>query len=473
MSRSDWPRRNQCLRRLGMVVAAAVTIGAAGTSAFAQSHNRDAIGDILARGDGGGRLAQAQPRQGPAQKQRSQPTVQAPSRMQPGTGSADATPILEPSPAADDARAGDASHEQAQRLMKAIDAILQDTARNRGEVRKLPSRDEFVVPPLFTETREDREAKVKNLLDSTLAIVTDVPVVEVQKRIETLRKNIRDLDDQIVRLREKQLTAPKEGFLPGVVTDTVDSLTKQIEDAKLRIEANRGEIGKAKSEVYEGLAKSGIQMTPEQVDLLLDGVLSGDLVRLVAVFNSAKVIDGQLAKLMAQSGENIGAARRYFAMHAALFAMVVHAQDLAVGKIDGHYLPKLEAIAKDIAAARQRTGELLKAENRADQRRVLEANRESQRLADEAAKGYRRYLIQQREQVAKARRRAAHDLKIADNTYETVEASFQLRQLMKDSATSFEALQKLEAPTFEQIFRNEELRKEFENLTRKLDQPSS
>ena len=32
---------------------------------------------------------------------------------------------------------------------------------------------------------------------------------------------------------------------------------------------------------------------------------------------------------------------------------------------------------------------------------------------------------------------------------------------------------KIEAPTFEQIFRNEELRREFEALTRKLDQPTS
>ena len=41
------------------------------------------------------------------------------------------------------------------------------------------------------------------------------------------------------------------------------------------------------------------------------------------------------------------------------------------------------------------------------------------------------------------------------------------------AAASFEALQKLEAPTFDQIFKNEELRREFENLTRKLDAPSS
>ena len=53
------------------------------------------------------------------------------------------------------------------------------------------------------------------------------------------------------------------------------------------------------------------------------------------------------------------------------------------------------------------------------------------------------------------------------------EASVQLRNLMKESSASFEAIQKLEAPSFEQIFKNDELRREFENLTRKLDTPTS
>ncbi len=437
------------------------------SSAVAQTSTRDTISDMLKRQD---RVAQSAPTQS-APAQRGQPApLPAPK--------AQAAPAPPQSPAVQseppkDPREGDAAFEQAQRLMKAIDAILQDTAKNRGEAKKLPSKDEFIIPPVWTETKEDREKKIRDLLDAVLGVVTDVPVVDVQKKIETLRKNIRDLDDRIVKLREKQLTAPKDGVLPGYVTDTVDSLAKDVEDTKKRIEGNRQEIAKSKADIQVALSQSGVHLAAEQVDLLLDGVLSGDLVRLVAVFNSAKVIDGQLAKLMTQSGENVGAARKYFAMHAALFAMLVHAQDSLIGKIDKQYLPKLEAITKDITAARTKTNDLLRAENRPDQRRALEANRESQKLADEAAKGYRRYLLQQREQVAKARQRATHDLRIADNTYETVEASFQLRQLMKDSSTSFEAIQKLEAPTFEQIFRNEELRREFENLTRKLDAPSS
>ena len=382
-------------------------------------------------------------------------------------------PILAPPAPEKDPREGDPNFEQAQRLMKAVEALLQDAAKNRGEARKLPSEKDFLMKPLWTETKEDREKKIRDLLDAALGIVTDVPVVEVQKKIEGLRKNIRELDDRIVKLREKQIGAPKDGMLPGLITDTVDSLGKDIDESKKKIELNREEIAKAKGEVMIALEKSGIKLAPEQVDLLIDSVLSGDLVRLVAVFNSAKLIDGQLGKLLLASGENIGAARKYFAMHAALFALLVHSQDLLVAKIDEQYLPKLSAIEHDIKAARLKTAELLKAENREDQKRALEANRDSQRLADDAAKAYRKYLLQQREQVANARRRATHDLRIADNTFETVEASYQLRNLMKDSAASFEALQKLEAPTFDQIFKNEELRREFENLTRKLDAPSS
>src|SRR5690606_1901748 len=112
--------------------------------------------------------------------------------------------------AARDPREGDASYEQARRLMAAIDAILQDTAKQRSEAKKLPGKDEFVLTPLWTETKEDREKKIRDLLDAALGIVTDVPVVDVQKKIEGLRKNIRELEERIVKAREKQLSAPKD-----------------------------------------------------------------------------------------------------------------------------------------------------------------------------------------------------------------------------------------------------------------------
>ena len=374
---------------------------------------------------------------------------------------------------APDPRAGDPAFEQAAKLLKAIDSVLQSTATNRAEAKKLPSKDEFLLPPVFTETRESRESKIKDLLDSALGIVTDVPVVDLQKKLEEARKAIREGDDHIADLKRRQLSAPKQATLAGYLNDTVDSLQREIDIAQKAIDDNKAVIASTKADIGEALARSGIKMSPGQLDLLLDSVLSGDLVRLVAVFNSAKLIDDQLAKGIQTGSSNLGAARKFFAMHAALFAMLVHAQDSLIGKIDTVYIPHLAAIGKDITAARADTKKLLKDQNREDQKKALEANLKSQDFADEVIAYYRGYLLQQREQLAQARMKAAKDLRIADNTYETVEASFELKQLIKDAAASFEAIQKLETPGFEQIFQNQELRQEFDNLTRKLDVAAS
>ena len=372
-----------------------------------------------------------------------------------------------------DPRAGDPAYEQAAKLLRAIDAILQDTASNRAEAKKLPSKDEFLLPPLFSETKESREDKIKTLLDSALGVVTDVPVVDLQKKLEEARRAIHAGEDHIADLKKRQLSAPKEATLAGYLNDTIDSLQREI-DAQAKANAgNKAVIASTKADIGEALAKSGIKMSQDQLDLLLDSVLSGDLVRLVAVFNSAKLIDDQLGKGIQTDASNLGAARKFFAMHAALFAMLVHAQDSLIGKIDTVYIPHLAAIGKDITAARNDTKKLLKEQNRDDQKKALEANLKSQDFADEVIAYYRGYLLQQREQLAKARIKAAKDLKIADNTYETVEASFELKQLIKDASASFEAIQKLETPGFEQIFQNQELRQEFDNLTRKLDVPAS
>ena len=167
-----------------------------------------------------------------------------------------------------DPREGDKEYEQAKRLMQAIDAILADAADQRTASQKLPSQDDFILTPLWTETKEDRQQRIQELLDAALGIATDVPVVDVQKRIEQRRKSIRKLEDRIVELREKQLTAPESSLLPGVISDTVSSLGDQIKGSEERITKNREDIDAAKNEIRQALAKSGLKMSEEQVDLL-------------------------------------------------------------------------------------------------------------------------------------------------------------------------------------------------------------
>jgi hypothetical protein len=366
----------------------------------------------------------------------------------------------------------DASALQSQALLGAIDKILRRAAAEREAAKTLPERDKFFIPPIFSETREEREIAVRELLDSALAIVTDAPVLQKQAEIKRYRDTIASLKERKAEYREKRLEAPQAGVMPSIFTETQESIDRAVTRIDEDIKAREADIARLKGEIRDALAAAGVSLSPEQVDLLLDSVLGGHLLKLVTAFEVAKVADKRLATLVNQSNEDLKAARRYFAMHAALFAMLVHAQELMIEQIDKVYLAKLDTIVMDIAKSRQTTRELIATATRDDQRKTLEANLKSQELSDRVARFYRDYLQTQRRMLADARQKMLLDLRIADNTYSTVEASFQLRTLMDEARTSFEALQRLEAPGFEQIFKNDNLRREFENLTQKLA-PSS
>jgi len=371
-----------------------------------------------------------------------------------------------------DPRADDEAYQRSQKLLKAIDDILKDAAEERAKARDLPREETFILPPLWSDTREDNEERVRTLLDSALEIVTDAPIVEMQETIAERRAAIDQMRDEITELKQEKMSAPDDGWLPGVLSDTRGSIDEAIEELERRIAENRADIEEKKAAIHNALDDAGIKIAREQLDLLLDSVLGGDLLKLVAAFEAASGIDQRLGELLEASADNPKAARRYFAMHASLFAMLLHAQDTVIEKIDGEYMVKLQAILTDIRQARKETYRLLAGENRPDQQRALDANLKAQNFAEKAAGVYKDYLETQRKQLVEARKRTIRDLRIADNTYRTVEASFQLRALMQNSRATFEAIRRLEAPGFEQIFRNESLRKEFEQLTRELA-PSS
>lgn len=386
----------------------------------------------------------------------------------PGAGAERSPPAAETQAAERDPRADDEAYQRSQRLLDAIDSLLAQAAEERAKTRDLPSQDNFVIPPLWSDTREANEERVRRLLDSALEIVTDAPIVGMQEEIAAHRSAIAKMRDQITRLKQQRLAAPEDGFLPGVFTETKQTIDKAIAGLERRVAENRAGIESTKGRIRQALEDAGVTIAPDQLDLLLDSVLGGDLLRLVAAFDAASAIDRRLGELLDAAQDNPKAARRYFAMHASLFAMLVHAQDMLIDKIDTQYMVKLQAILTDIRRTRQETYRLLAQQNRPDQKRALDANLEAQNFAEKAAGVYKDYLQAQRKQLIKALRRTLRDLRIADNTYRTVEASFQLRVLMQNSRETFEAIRRLEAPGFERIFRNESLRKEFEQLTREL-----
>ena len=113
--------------------------------------------------------------------------------------------------------------------------------------------------------------------------------------------------------------------------------------------------------------------------------------------------------------------------------MLVQAQDATIAKIDTQYMPKLEAILADIQAAKAQDGQA--AQGGKPPRSAARARCQPGKPED---RGRRRQGLPALPAAAARADRQGPDPgdarpEIADNTYETVEASVQLRNLMRDS----------------------------------------
>ncbi len=371
-----------------------------------------------------------------------------------------------------DPRAGDPGHERSRRLFGALKEILDEAAKSR--MRQQTDPETGVSGFMLRQFGADEGTRVRDLLGSAFEMMTDAPVAEMQKQIGEARGEIETMKGQIAELREQRIAAPEDGGWESWLglSDDQNTLTDAISELERRIGEQEKRIAAQKQAFADAMTAAGAPLTNEQVDLLLESVTGKDLVELAAAYEAVRGVSEHLRQLMDESGEGLTFAKRYYGMHTALIALLVESQSQFLSQIDEGYMPKLDAIEDDIADAARQTERLLDDDPTEAQREALEANARSQKVATDALALYRDYLRRQRTQVAEARERTVKELRVADNTLRTVDASYQLREVMENAATSFEALQSLESPGFERLFRNEQLRREFKELTDKLSPAS-
>jgi len=366
-----------------------------------------------------------------------------------------------------DPRVADIDHRRMQRLFGDVRSVLEEAAEARGDIDGESSLTALFTRPLGY----DAQSRTNRLLADAFDVVSGAPVTEIQSDIRNRRRAIDTLRAEISRLREARISAPEDAGLNGTLGLAKDRATidDEIDETHARIAGNEMAIRNAKLRFLDAMRAAGTPVSEDEADLLLDSVTGEDVIRIAAAYNAARGVSRQLLALLDQTDEDLGTAKRYYAMHTALLAVLVHAQTTFIAKIDEDYLPRLDAITRDVTAARTETERLLSQPGTERQRDALEANIQSQSIAFEAAEFYRQHLADQRAGVAEARRDAVRELRIADNTLRTVDASFQLRSMMESATMSFEALQNLQSPGIERIFRNDQLRREFRELSDRLN----
>ncbi len=311
--------------------------------------------------------------------------------------------------------------------------------------------------------KASNQEEIDALLDDAVTILSTSPVQRYRERIRAVQTEIDSARAAVADYRQRRVSAPPESNVKRTVAD-YDRLIAEKESEIGRLQERLAGI---KREFAAAVRALGVELSDEQVEFLLSTVVGDNMVDLGILFDNVKAVTAQLEKLVAESGEDLQSARRYYGMYVVLLRALNRMHWKIHEAIGEQYVPQIDSI---VARAQGLTAETRELQRSAPAKReLLEANLEAQRLTIEAGGVYRQYLLDQAAQVARAQKELEKDIAAAWNTYETVRVSGELVGLVRSSQRLLEGLMNRQVPAL-RPFENLEMRREFEKLTEQLRQ---
>ncbi len=315
----------------------------------------------------------------------------------------------------------------------------------------------------FSDDKESLRDDLDLILDKTLVLLEDESINDYRNKIEDLNQLIDESKGNVSTYREEKITAPRS----SMVKTTKENYEKKIADEKLNIITYQTEIEKIKTHFKERLQDIGVDLSEEQIDILLARVDADDIIQMSVIFDVLKKITNQLMELTQESGEDLKQAKKYYGMHVVLLELVNHMQQKYIDKVKAVYIPKIDTIIGDTVKTKNDAKQHISEDS--DLKRIagFKNNITALNLTLKTAKLYRKNLKDQQSQVISAQQIVQKDLKLSQNTYDTVEVSSGLLSVLKESKGSFDALMSLQVPKIVQ-FKNLQMEKKYKELSKLL-----
>jgi len=317
----------------------------------------------------------------------------------------------------------------------------------------------------FSADKESIRKDFETVLDDIIMLLLDDNLLNYRKNIRETKESITSLEKEILDYREKKITAPTQSHLKT----TKDEYVQKIADAKESIKAYREKIVKIKFAMSENFKELGINISPQQIDVLLARVDGDDIISMTLMMDVLKQITVQLLAIMQESGEELNHAKKYYGMHMVLLELVVYVQQKLINKIEHTYIPKIDKILSDTSQILEETSKKISDEESLQRRTIYYQNYEAQKLTFKVATLYKKNLQDELIQVAKARDASQKNLDLSKNTFQTVTLSSDLYKIISTSQEMMREVMKLQVPTIIP-FENMKMKEKFQELTKKISQ---
>jgi hypothetical protein len=154
----------------------------------------------------------------------------------------------------------------------------------------------------------------------------------IQANIEEIEKTRKKITQLRADINDQQTRAVGD-------PDNAEKYNTRIANLKAAIQLQENTIEQTKNQILAQLLALGLNVTREQVDILLAGVSGTDIVQMSVVFNNVKLFSTELARLMAENREDLAFARRHYGMYTILIELLVLMQQHFIDDVEQIYVP--------------------------------------------------------------------------------------------------------------------------------------
>ncbi len=357
------------------------------------------------------------------------------------------------------------SSAKAKRLHKEhFNDIWEDVIDNLEDGLEISKKiDKAPNSAIFVDDKKSLRKKFDNVLDNIIMLLLNDNLLNYRKNIRDSKNNINALENNILKYREKKITAPDESHLKT----TKNEYNQKISDMQKAINGHKQNIANTKVMVSSNLKDMGINLSVQQIDVLLSRVDGDDIIAMTLMMDVLKQITTQLLGIMQESAEELNHAKKYYGMNMVLLELVVYVQDNLIRKIEHKYIPKIDNILLDTRKILLKTSKKISSENNLQRKSIYNQNYKAQKLTFKVATLYKRNLKDELKQIRKAKDVSVKNLDVSKNTFETVSLSSDLYKIISSSQNIIREVMKLQIPNIIP-FKNIQMRDKFMELTDKI-----
>lgn len=353
-------------------------------------------------------------------------------------------------------------------LPERLVSVWTDIRDNLSKTFELDQkRDSLPYESWFGADKKSNDTAIQKILGRSAELLLSSSANEKRQKAMELEKDIPKQRELIEEYRHKRMTAPQSTMVPWIVS-TVSDYDKKIRESEQKIIDNGKEVKKMNIEIISELNSWGLSLSEKEAEALFSTVIGDEIIKNTIIFENVKTITKKLTELASDNQDNLEIARRYYGMYIALIDILHYTQLKFIQNIDDAWKPKISDI---VQKSEQTISDANVAMKNTDfsttQKEVLKANIASNTLTVEASKRYIILLDKQRRSIQTCVEGLARDKTVAINTFQTVQNASDLSNLIQLGFKLFDSLSAMQLPQI-QIFENSTIRKEFEEITRRL-----